>query len=162
MKDPFKRHFSPERREDRKVKSDPPSHIICIKRNGTAILFTRREEGEQMSLRPTSGSKSPRRKTYPPAHISESVKATRHPGGHVSLAAGATRLSPGTTHGYSGAGACVRPDRSCHCVYLSTRVCTSPCLTKCTCPHGRMLYARYERLNAVDSMMDASGLFDVT
>lgn len=56
----FERHFFTKQRKSRKVKSDP--RIICMKRNGTVIFFIRLEEGEQMSFRPTSGSKSPRRK----------------------------------------------------------------------------------------------------
>jgi len=62
MRHYFEGHFLTKQRKGRKVKSNSRSRIIYIKRNGTAIFFIRREAGEQMSLRPTSGSKSPRRK----------------------------------------------------------------------------------------------------
>jgi len=62
MRHYFEGHFLTKQRKSRKVKSNSRSRIIYIRRNRTAIFFIRREAGEQMSLRPTSGSKSPRRK----------------------------------------------------------------------------------------------------
>lgn len=58
----FEKHFFIKQHKSRKAKSDFRSRIIYMKRNETAIFFIQREEREQMSLRPTSGSKSPRRK----------------------------------------------------------------------------------------------------
>jgi len=117
----------------------------------------RRKKGEQMSFRPTSRTKSPRRKIYLAAHISESVKPTRHPGGHVSVAADVTRPSPGDYPGYPGAGAHVPVRSSTILVAVHTRVYIAV-VVSCAHVTRRRVSRVGERLSAVDCMMDASGL----
>lgn len=67
MKYAFERHILNKniiQRKGRKVKLQILGATSSIRNvlYETVTFFTRREEGEQMSLRPTSGSKSPRRK----------------------------------------------------------------------------------------------------
>lgn len=143
----FERHFFTKQRKSRKVKSDP--RIICMKRNGTVIFFIRLEEGEQMSFRPTSGSKSPRRKISTRAYFWKCQ-------GDVS--SWRSRQSCGWCHttiprdnpGYPGAGARVPVFSDCSRRYMYVcyvYVCTSSCLTTCTRPYRRVSHVR-ERLSA--------------
>lgn len=156
MRHPFERHFLTRQCKGRKVKSDPRCHIIYMKWD-CDIFFTPREGGEQMSPRPTSGPKSPRRKISSRAYFwkcqgdaSSWRSRQSHGWCHTAI--------PGDNPGYSGAGARVpvRSDRSCHCMYSSVRV------HRRVLPRARVhtqeCCTSWERLNAVDCMMDASGL----
>lgn len=116
----FERHFLTKQHKSRKVKSDPRSRIIYMKRNGTAIYGVKKGNKCRFARHP---GRNRQKERYLPAHISESVKATRHPGGHVSLAADATRPSLETTRGIL--------ERERACLYFPTVSSLYVCVYVC-------------------------------